>query len=176
MSKYFKKNLQTTTEYVLFDLLKKNLPDYYIAPQVAMSAIVQSKFYKKRSQFRTYYVDFVICDEKAQKPLLVIELDDKSHDNENREIQDKRKNTVLHDAEIPLYRLRVGENFERTIKNEIIPILHYEKLPPEYELLDVEKVDTDNKNIFNIFDGCAGQIGKGVIIFILLALLIYMLK
>jgi very-short-patch-repair endonuclease len=161
MKDYYPKNLQTNVELILFNMMKKELQNYYIAPQVAMSAIVQTPIYKKRAQFRTYYVDYIICDEKGEKPLLVIELDDTSHNNERREIQDKRKNTVLQLAEIPLLRIRVGENFKEKIENEIKPILRKEKIAPRYEMLNLEKEP----------QGCLSFLGKAAIIFITLLLL-----
>jgi very-short-patch-repair endonuclease len=164
MKTFFKKNLQTTTETILFKLLKENLPNYYVAVQVSLSAIIYTKTYKSRSQFRTYYADYIICNENGEVPLLVIELDDKSHNNDKRELQDKRKNTVIQDAEIPLLRIKVGENFENVIKNEIIPILKKEKKAPTYETIDSEKIDKEPKGCLEIF-------GKAAIIIIILSLI-----
>ncbi len=131
--KFKSKNLQTKSEATFFQCLKQAFPDHYIAPQVAMSAIVESVEYKDRSQFRNYYVDYVICDADAVKPLLVIELDDPSHARKKAQERDARKNTVLHHAGIPLFRV-TGENHSpKSIFESISPILTGKVPPPQYE-------------------------------------------
>ncbi|MDR2406890.1 MAG: DUF2726 domain-containing protein [Bacteroidales bacterium] len=136
MKRFNKKNLQTKSERTLLYLIKRYLPRNYISAQVAMSAIIIANDTNDREKFNKYYLDYVICDEYGEEPLLVIELDDKTHDDKERQYRDRIKNTIIQEAEIPLLRIRKGDNFEYIIKNEIIPILKKEKNAPIYQTID----------------------------------------
>jgi very-short-patch-repair endonuclease len=136
MSQFQKKYLQTPNEQEFFEKLQSIFPNNYIAIQVAMSAIITSEKFKDRSQFRSYYLDYVICDKKGREPLLVIELDDSSHKNEKNAERDKRKNGVLQDAQIPLIRFQARNSYStNSLQEEILPIFRGEKLAPKYERL-----------------------------------------
>ena len=126
------KNLQTGAEAQFFERLQAAFPDLYIAVQVSMSALVEAIDYKDRTQFRTYYVDYVICDPKATRPLLVVELDDPTHNREKAKERDVRKNAVLKDAGIPLVRIKHLNNTPESLKRHLAPIITGEKKPPEY--------------------------------------------
>jgi very-short-patch-repair endonuclease len=108
---FLPKKIQTENEIAFFNILKKLFPDNYIAVQVCMSALISASDYKNRSQFRSYYVDFVICDQNAENALLIIELDDSSHNKEKRIQQDNRKNSVIAAANIPFVRYLAKRNY-----------------------------------------------------------------
>jgi hypothetical protein len=144
VQKYQKKNIQTSTEKIFFQLLKQYLPTYYIGVQVAMSAIIESNI-DERKNYNRSYLDYVICDEQATKPLLIIELDDATHNTEKRKEQDQMKNAVIQDAKIPLYRVKVGDDFRLKIQNEIIPILQNKKYPPKYEAKYIKRQTKKSK-------------------------------
>ena len=124
------KNLQTGAEAQFFERLQAAFPDLYIAVQVSMSALVEAIDYKDRTQFRTYYVDYVICDPKATRPLLVVELDDPTHNREKAKERDVRKNAVLKDAGIPLFRFNEYKLSSQKIRQTLGPILSGQKSPP----------------------------------------------
>ena len=50
------------------------------------------------------HVDFVLCDPQTLAPLLVIELDDRSHHSSQATTSDQVKNEVLAKANIPMHR------------------------------------------------------------------------
>jgi very-short-patch-repair endonuclease/Sec-independent protein translocase protein TatA len=148
---FYPKNLQTQNEIAFFEKLKFVFPHYHIATQVALSAIIETDNYKERPQFNTYYVDYVICDKKGEKPLLIIELDDSSHNREKRKTQDRRKNGVIQTAGIPFIRYESRANYNITdIANNTVPYLNGSKTPPIYETLPIyETTQIDfNSNIF----------------------------
>jgi hypothetical protein len=80
-------------------------------------------------QFRSikgYHVDFVICDPKTTRPLLVVELDDRSHRSERQRELDAFKDRVLRDAGLPIHRvpaqqaydpIEIAQNIERLLVN-----------------------------------------------------------
>lgn len=65
-----------------------------------------------RSKFRTLtnkidrkHVDFLLCDPKTVRPLVGIELDDKSHQRGDRKIRDEFVEMVYKAAKLPLLRI-----------------------------------------------------------------------
>lgn len=81
------KDLMTPNEVHFFNQLKKALPEYHIAPQVSMGALMQPtlsedspNFKQALHAFHGKMVDFVVMDKKTANPLLLIELDDRTHD------------------------------------------------------------------------------------------------
>lgn len=152
------KNLLTPNEQRFFYCLTRAVPKYHIAVQVSLSAMIESEYFA-RSQYRTYYADFVICDKQTFKPLLVIELDDRTHNSQKRYQQDVRKNTILHEANIPLYRMTAKMKYDTAeIKNIIAPILSGESSPPELPrtITINESINNENK-LKNKWDSIKGK-------------------
>jgi very-short-patch-repair endonuclease len=175
---FYPKNLQTQNEIAFFEKLKYIFQkDYHIATQVALSAIVKTDNYKERSQFNTYYVDFVICDKKGEKPLLIIELDDYSHESEKRKNQDKRKNGVIQSAGIPFIRYNSKPSYNISdIANNTIPYLNGNNKTPIYETLPINKKH-NNSNYNLSFFTPAQKIFKNIIktIIIIFLLLVFII-
>lgn len=75
----------------------------------------QSQFNRIRSK----HVDFVLCDLPSIKPVLVIELDDNSHDRTDRQERDSFVDKALAQADIPIIHARsssgIGEKIKATI-------------------------------------------------------------
>ena len=63
-----------------------------------------SKIYRK-------HVDFLLCDPKTVKPLLGIELDDKSHKRSDRQVRDELVDNVFSAANLPLARIPVKHSY-----------------------------------------------------------------
>ena len=94
---------------------------------VGDAAIISTKvslgdlFYAKTSEaskFRTYtnkidrkHVDFLLCDAKTVKPILGIELDDKSHQRSDRQARDEFVKHVFAAARLPLLRVPVKPSY-----------------------------------------------------------------
>src|SRR5262249_39435320 len=57
------------------------------------------------------HVDFVLLDPRTLTIQLVIELDDRSHDLERRTDRDGFVNEVLHEAGIPILRIRAAPGY-----------------------------------------------------------------
>lgn len=90
--------------------------DYHFFPQVHLDAIVHPKNSRRRFQaFRHINqksVDFVACDKKQLRPLFVIELDDKTHNQTKRIERDKEVERILNGAGLPLVRIENRGRFE----------------------------------------------------------------
>jgi very-short-patch-repair endonuclease len=117
---YRKKDLlMTSAERELFGVLVGLVGnEYLIFSQIHLATILDHKVVGQnwRSAFRHIdekSVDFVICDKKSTKLLLVIELDDKTHEFENRRIRDEEVERILSEAHIPLLRIENKGLFDK---------------------------------------------------------------
>jgi hypothetical protein len=57
------------------------------------------------------HVDFVLLDPQSLRPLLAIELDDKSHDAANRRERDEFVNDALDAAQMPMLRIKAARSY-----------------------------------------------------------------
>jgi hypothetical protein len=70
------------------------------------------------------HLDFLVCDSITMKPLLGIELDDSSHDENSRQKRDDFIEKVFQGAGLPLLRLPVLHEYNtREISAKIAPFL-----------------------------------------------------
>jgi hypothetical protein len=125
-----KQAIMTSNELVFFDKLCLNFPSFAIFPQVAMSGIVTPAYSKKDKRFFELFpkfsqkrIDYVVCNPKEKYyVVLIIELDDSTHDNEKKIKSDKDRDDIHRNAGYVTLRFRDSkdENFEeirKTIKN-----------------------------------------------------------
>ena len=103
---------------------------------VADSALIFTKvgladlFYAKSSDSSKYriatnridrkHVDFLVCDAKTVRPLLGIELDDKSHERESRQKRDEFVDTVFKMTKLPLLRIPAKRNYSIAELSELV--------------------------------------------------------
>jgi hypothetical protein len=90
---------------------------YRIFCKVRLADVVRTGAHRKdeRRWFRkisSYHVDFVICQPRTTAPLLVIELDDRSHRSKTREERDEFKEEVLAAAGLPIYRVSAQQAYD----------------------------------------------------------------
>ncbi len=115
---YKKKDFfMTRAEHQCYDALVEAAgKDYYIFPQVHLTAIVDHKIKGQnwRGAFRHIdekSVDFVLCDKNYIAPRLVIELDDRTHERSDRKLRDGEVERILNGAGLPLLRLENHGSF-----------------------------------------------------------------
>ena len=107
-------------EYNFFFNLKAVAGDsVHVFSKVKLSDL----FYAKAGDFennRSYtnridrkHIDFLLCDGKMLKPLLAIELDDKSHQRADRQERDDFVNHVFEAAQLPLMHISVQRGYSQ---------------------------------------------------------------
>ncbi len=74
------------------------------------------------------HIDFLVCDSSTLKPLVGIELDDASHDRDDRTERDEFVNQVFETAKLPLLHFAV----RRTYRVEDIQSVLVSALPESY--------------------------------------------
>jgi len=87
--------------------------------------VIPEKVWGRQRLFKRighFHVDFVLCEPRTTAPLLVVELDDRSHLRLGRKGRDQFKDKVLAAAGLPVYRVKcqsaydvaeIAENIER---------------------------------------------------------------
>lgn len=102
--------LMSRAEHEIFDILVDITKDqYYVFPQIHLPTILDNKVVGQnwKGAFRHIdekSVDFVVCDKAYIKPLLAIELDDRTHERDSRKIRDGEVERILSNANLPLLR------------------------------------------------------------------------
>jgi hypothetical protein len=84
-------------EFVIFT--KVSLKDIFFVTEKVRSK--QSTYMNKISK---KHVDFLVCNAETMKPVCGIELDDTSHERQDRVIRDKFVNQVFENAQLPLIK------------------------------------------------------------------------
>jgi very-short-patch-repair endonuclease len=113
--------LLTEVEREFYTRLRAAIPQLLVLCQVQIGQFVELKDSSRRREIRNRYdrltADFVVCGEDF-KPLLVIELDDMSHDRPVQRARDAKKDTVLAAAGVAIVRFRGLASVER-IREEV---------------------------------------------------------
>jgi hypothetical protein len=92
---YRRRKLMTDNEEEFFGRLVVALPDHYIFPQVAMSALLQTassdgrKAHGDRLRIAQQRVDYVVCTRSCEV-VAVVELDDRTHSQAKDQLRDSR--------------------------------------------------------------------------------------
>lgn len=107
------KFLMTINERKVFEKLKNKLsPQYVIFPQISIRTLIKRN-YKIKDNAQWKIVDYLICKKPYYEPVLVIELNDLSHEKEDRKERDKEVTNLLKKIDIPIWFLKPEKNYER---------------------------------------------------------------
>ncbi len=100
---YERKSYMTMCEYSFYNKLASVFAEKYIvAAQVPLSSVIRKKS-DARFQSELYrIVDFALVDKVTMEIKLLIELNDKSHFEKNRQYRDFRVKEICGEANIPL--------------------------------------------------------------------------
>ena len=104
---FYAKRPLSSPEHVLYFRLVKALPEHIVLAQVHLSRLLGVK---KGNNFHAWYnrinrmsADFVVCN-KDSSVVAVIELDDASHEREDRRTADAKKDKAFASADIRVVR------------------------------------------------------------------------
>jgi hypothetical protein len=106
----------TKAEHSFYKVAQKVLgEDFMLCPQVSLSSIFfitdQQQFASAFNRIARKRVDFIVCDAVTMKILFGIELDDSSHQREDRMERDGFVNRVFQAACLPLVHVKVRESY-----------------------------------------------------------------
>lgn len=103
-AEYKPKNIMTKVEKQFYDKLIEieKLGDFKVHPQINLASIVQ-KISNSRYQSELYRnIDYAIFDKNYENLLLLVELNDESHNKINRKDRDLKVKKICNDANIKL--------------------------------------------------------------------------
>jgi very-short-patch-repair endonuclease len=114
-----KRYLMSKAERSFFGVLEQvtDSSKHYVFPQLSLSKLVTVEkgtgFYQAfHNKVDRKSVDFVLFDRNAMSPVLAIELDDSSHDREDRQERDAFVDRVLAKAGLPLLHVRAQAAYD----------------------------------------------------------------
>ncbi|CAH0165475.1 hypothetical protein SRABI118_00867 [Massilia sp. Bi118] len=94
-AKYRRRPIMTENEMEFFGRLVAALPEHYIFPQVAMSALIESastdrkQAFGDRQRIAQQRIDYVVCNKRCEV-VAVVELDDRTHSKVKDKVRDGR--------------------------------------------------------------------------------------
>ncbi len=91
--------------------------NYMIAYKVRLADILAvtargKEWHKAFSRITQKHLDFVLCEWPSTRPILVIELDDASHDRPDRQKRDAFVNSALRAANLPILHVRAATSYD----------------------------------------------------------------
>lgn len=101
--RYIRREVMSPTEVKFFARLSAAAPHLLVAPQVALSALVDIADHQKRGKYQhtnrakiaQQRLDFVLMSKETGKVVCVVELDDHTHDNERQRAKDLERDAIL---------------------------------------------------------------------------------
>lgn len=120
--KYESKSLLTKNEMYFYNVISENFKEYLIQPQVNLATIIEKhKDYPTQYQNELFRnIDIGIFDKKTMQCLLLIEINDKTHNQRNRIKRDIKVKQICEDAGINLITFHTKfENRPEYIVNRI---------------------------------------------------------
>jgi hypothetical protein len=82
--------------------------------QVDGAVLTPSQRTSALNRVQQKHADFVLCEPQSTRPLLVIELDDRSHERPDRAARDSFLDAVCRAAALPLVRVRAASAYSPT--------------------------------------------------------------
>lgn len=107
------KFLMTINERRVFEKLKNKLDyQYVIFPQISVRTLIQ-RDYKISDNAQWKIIDYLICKKPYYEPVLAIELNDLSHEREDKKERDRKVTNLLKEIDIPIWFLKPEQDYER---------------------------------------------------------------
>lgn len=117
-----KRYMLSLNELNFFKELKKliDIMDLNLLTQVSLYSLIETKYkkynYEEFNKIKSKSIDFVIADKKSCRARVCIELDDTTHNLNNRIKRDKFINELFESVNIKLLHIKVKDNYEEDIE------------------------------------------------------------
>ena len=104
-----KKYFFSAAERSFYEVLRRIVPTYTVFAKVRLADLIYvtkgtGAWRQHFNRISAKHLDFVLCDAKLA-PIVAIELDDSSHDEEDRQSRDDFVDTALAAAAVPIVRI-----------------------------------------------------------------------
>jgi very-short-patch-repair endonuclease len=119
----------TTNEEIFRNFLQNILQDRFrVFSQVTLNRVLDVRkgfdFNAEKKKINSFTIDFIICN-PYMKPIVAIELDDKTHERPDRIQRDEFINMLTAKAGLPLFRYKAKSNEQGWTVNEISDLLDF---------------------------------------------------
>ena len=106
----------SAAERSFYEILRRLVPGHTVFAKVRLADLVHVKngtmaWQSHFNRIDRKHLDFVLCDSDLA-PVVAIELDDRSHDDENRQSRDQFVDQVLASVSLPIVRLRAKHTYK----------------------------------------------------------------
>ncbi len=121
-SKYVrKKEYMTAPEREFYDILLRVADGKYaVMPQVALVSVIDKKTNTSYRNELFRICDYCFFDGKTYEPLLLVELNDRSHRRAERRARDEKVAAICNDARLPLVTFNMDDDLDfQTVKRAV---------------------------------------------------------
>jgi len=107
-----KSSVMTKAESDFFVKLERVVNErYYVFPQVHLSSLLDHRIKGQEWSYAFRHingksVDYILCDRQTLRPVYAIELDDYTHDQDDRKKRDAEVERIFDEAGLPLVRFK----------------------------------------------------------------------
>lgn len=135
LSRYYLKNsIVTPVEKWMYNIIKDELTEeYFVAPKVGIKDFVGVKkgnnYMKYFGHIAQRHIDFLVCKKETLSPAFGIEIDDTSHEQQNRKDRDQENDLIYNAIGIKVLHMPTKvkeEELRDIIKNAITPVVNTE--------------------------------------------------
>lgn len=135
LSRYYLKNsIVTPVEKWMYNIIKDELTEeYFVAPKVGIKDFVGVKkgnnYMKYFGHIAQRHIDFLVCKKETLSPAFGIEIDDTSHEQQNRKDRDQENDLIYNAIGIKVLHMPTKvkeEELREIIKNAITPVVNTE--------------------------------------------------
>ncbi len=122
--------LLTPTEQIFLNTLDEAIAPLsnirlYAKPRIAdvvrvVPGLEKSDYMAALRKIAAKHVDFVLVEKRSSLPLLVIELDDYTHNQQPRQLRDAFVDEVMQQADLPILHVPVANQYNAQILREYI--------------------------------------------------------
>ena len=122
---YEAKPLMTLYERKIYNILLKLGDNYKIIPQINLASIIRKKNNNHYYSDLFRNIDFAIFDKDCSNLLMLIEIDDSTHNSYKRRQRDEKVNNICHDVGIKILHFYTSyPNEEGYVLNRILKNLN----------------------------------------------------
>lgn len=124
-----RESVLTLAEHHFYLTLSQAIGDkVIILPKVGLQDVFfiidRERYQATRNRISQRHIDFLLCDRDTLRPLLGIELDDSSHNEQTQKRRDEFKNKVFEAAMLSLIRIPFQTSYSsEKIKDKLAPYL-----------------------------------------------------
>ncbi len=114
-------SLLTRAEVSFYHVLRQCVtPEQVLLAKVRLADVLKvtakrsdspSQYSSDFNRIKSKHIDFLICDADTLRPVLAIELDDRSHQRQSRQERDRFIDSAYRDAGLPLLHVRASRSY-----------------------------------------------------------------